>query len=260
MTFFPLCPLRRRGFWLRCVLLGAGLACGSVGAADPVAELARIHVEAIGGRQRVEALTALRATGHVGSGGKRVRFTLTAARPNRVRIETELGGRTLVQATDGTEPPWEFDTGSWPPRYQPMKENVAKTFVADAEFDDPLVAGATRGYTFDNGGEVQGDGKILRRILVTRNLTETFSVLIDPDTYLIVARVEQRTSAGGRQLQIVTHYKDFRPVEGVLLPHEITVALEGRVTQQTKIDQIIANPKLTPDTFTRPKRADEARK
>lgn len=253
MSFLSSSPRRWFGRLLG-VLLAIGAAETTAAATDPLTDLARIHVEAIGGRQRIERLSALRATGHVTSGGKRVRFTLTAARPNRVRIETELGGRTLVQATDGKEPPWEFDTGSWPPRYQPMKDSVAKTFIADAEFDDPLVAGEKRGYTFEPAGEIQANGKALRRVLVTRNLTETFSVLVDPDTYLMVARIEQRTSTAGRQLHIFTRYEDFRPVEGVLLPHEITVLMDGRITQQTKIDQITANPKLTDDTFTRSKR------
>lgn len=250
-------PLR---LFRRCVWFALALGASAAAGADRVADLARIHLEAMGGRQRVEALKALRATGTVTSGGKRVRFTLIAARPARVRVETENGGRTLVQATDGEEPPWEFGNGSWPPRYQPMRDNVAKTFAADAEFDDPLVAGAKRGFTYEYGGEAELNGKKLLRVLVTRKRIDTFSVLLDPDTYLIVARTEQRHSTFGRVLQIVTRYEDFRPVDGVLLPHEITVSMDGRVTQQTKIEQIIANPKLTDDTFTRPKRPGETKK
>lgn len=223
-------------------------------AEDRVAEVARIHVEAMGGRKRVEALAAFRATGHVTTAGKRVRFTLTAARPNKIRVETEQGGRTLVQASDGVEPPWEFDTGTWPPRYVPMKENVGETFTDDAEFDDPLITGTKRGNTIEYAGEVSAGGKNLIRLLVTRNLTDNFSILVDPSTYLIVARVEQRTSAGGRTIQITTRFEDFRPVDGVLLAHSIVVSTDGRITHQTKIEQIVANPKLTDDTFTRPKR------
>ncbi|MCI0436242.1 MAG: hypothetical protein L0271_21755, partial [Gemmatimonadetes bacterium] len=70
-------------------------------------EIARIHLEAIGGERRVEALQAMRATGHVFTSGTRVRFTLIAARPDRIRLETEGNGRTLVQASDGVEPPWD---------------------------------------------------------------------------------------------------------------------------------------------------------
>ena len=233
----------------------ATLAAPSTMAADRADDLARIHVEAIGGRKRIAALSSLRATGHVTAGGKRVRFTLTAARPNRVRIETESGGRTLVQATDGVEAPWEFDTGTWPPRYVPMPEATARTFMADAEFDDPLVSGASRGYTLEYAGSTEVDGRTLLRVLVTRKLRETISIYLDADTYLIAVRVEERPSAGGRTLNIVTRFESYRPVDGVLMPHHITTSIDGRITQQTVIDLIDGNPELSAESFTRPKAA-----
>lgn len=218
-------------------------------------DLARIHIEAMGGRQRIEALAALRATGEVMAGGKRLRFVLFAARPNRVRVETQSGGRTLVQATDGVEPPWEFDTGKWPPVYQPMADANVKTFTADAEFDDPLIAGEARGYTFEYAGEVEVDGRKLLRVLITRQAGEAFSLLLDASTYLIVLRVEQRQTPAGRVSQVVTRFADFRPVEGVLLPHEVTLMVDGKVAQTTRVERIDANPEITGQTFTRPKPA-----
>ncbi len=223
--------------------------------ADRAQDLARIHVEAIGGEERIAELKSLRASGHVTAGDKRVRFTMTAARPNLIRLETEAGGRTLVQGSDGEEPAWEFDTGTWPPQYRAMAPATAKTFVADAEFDDPLVAAAARGYSLDFAGEMKIDGQSFLRVLVTGSRAATFSVIIDPRTYFIVMRIEQRESAGGRKAQVVTHYGDFRPVDGVLLPHQIAVAINGKVTQRTVIDRIDANPELAEDTFRRPRAA-----
>ncbi|MDO8543447.1 MAG: hypothetical protein Q7S40_23660 [Opitutaceae bacterium] len=226
--------------------------------ADRAADLARIHIEAIGGRERIEALAALRAHGMVIAGGQLVRFTMIAARPDRVRLETQAGGRTLVQATDGKEPPWEFDTGTWPPRYRDMAESNVKIFTADAEFDDPLVAGEKRGFTFDFAGEVNVDGRKFLRLLATRKLRETYSLLLDPDTYLISFRIEQRKTPGGRPMQIATRFDDFRPVKGVLLPHEVTLIVDGKGTQQTKIERIDPNPQITAETFTRPKSTAKA--
>lgn len=241
----------KTGRWLITLLLVIALRVPEVWA-DRVADLVRIHVEAIGGAERIAALTKMRATGQVIAGGKSMHFTLLAARPNQVRVETENDGRTLVQGTDGKNAPWEFDTGQWPPRYRDMAPAVAKTFVADAEFDDPLVGGEARGFSFDYAGEVPSDGKNLLRLLVTRNLSETFALLLDPDTYFIVKRIDERKNPLGGTSHVVTYYSDFRPVEGVLLPHQVALAIDGRPVQQTKIEAIEANPELPADSFTRP--------
>lgn len=230
------------------LLLAFGLA-----RADEAADIARIHTEAVGGRERIAALGSLRAAGYVIAGGTRVRFSLTAARPNRIRLETDNAGRTLVQGSDGVEPPWEFDTGTWPPRYRSMAESAARTFVGDAEFDDPLIAGESRGFALNYAGTMEVEGRKLLRVLVTHKVIGASQLLLDSESYLIAFRIEIRTSPGGRKIQIVTRYDDFRPVEGVLLPHQVVVAIDGRVTQETKIESIDANPGLSAESFSRPK-------
>lgn len=223
--------------------------------ADQAADIAQIHLEAIGGRKRLEALQGLRMAGVVVVGEKRLRFTMICARPDRVRLETEQGGRTLVHASDGVEPPWEFDTGTWPPRYRDMDAAAARGFTADAEFDDPLVAGPARGFALDYAGEMEVDGKKYLRVLVTKSLVNTFALLIDEETYFIMMRVEERTTPSGRKRKIVTRYDDFRPVEGVLLPHKVTLLTDGRIEQQMIMEKIETNPEVTAETFTRPKPA-----
>lgn len=248
--------MRASGGGIPRVLLA--VAAGCVAAlpglrADRATDLSRIHLEALGGRERLDALAALRASGQVVTADRKVRFTMTAARPARVRLETGAAGRTLVQATDGKETPWEIDTGKWPPRYAAMSESAARTFAADAEFDDPLVAGALRGYLAEFTGETMVEGKKLLRVQIERKPMETFSLLLDAETYLIAMRIEKRASADGKVVQIQTRYDDYRPVDGVLFPHRITVVIDARITQQTLIDSIEPNPPLTAETFSRPK-------
>lgn len=224
--------------------------------ADQAADLARIHVEVIGGKERIDALVGLRASGYVLTGGKKVRFTMIAARPNRVRLETGAEGRSLVQASDGVDVPWKFDTGKWPPRYEPMEAAEGRVFVSDSEFDDPLVAGAARGFVWDYAGELDVAGRKCVRILVTRKLTDTFSVLVDTETYFIVARIEHRNNASGRRVEIVTRYDDYRPVDGVLVPHRVAVVLDGRIMQHTVMENVEANPPVSAETFVRPQTAE----
>lgn len=239
----------------RCLTIWAVLLAIGMARADQAADIARIHLEAIGGAERIAALKALRMTGVVAVGDKRMRFTMVAARPDRIRLETESGGRMLVHASDGVEPPWEFDTGTWPPQFKAMSESAAKAFVADAEFDDPLVAGPARGFALDYAGEVAVGERKLLRVLATKALKEQFSLLIDPETYFIVMRVDERLGTGGRKRQVITRYDDFRPVNGVLLPHRVTMLTDNRIEQQMLIDRMETNPTLKQELFTRPKAA-----
>jgi len=133
-----------------------------------------------------------------------------------------------------------------------MPISAARTFVADAEFDDPLIGGLERGYAFELSGEsARGEGKVFR-LRVGRNLTESFTLLIDTTTYLIITRLEERLSAGGRRVPVVTDWSDFRPVAGVLLAHRIVVSMDGRRVQETQIAEIEANPVLPRESFGPP--------
>ena len=239
-----------RGARIVVVVLGF---FGASARADPAADIAQIHLEAIGGRARIAAMQGLRMSGVVVVGTQRLRFRMIAARPNRVRLETQNGGRTLINASDGVEPAWEFDTGTWPPRYHEMAPAAARGFTADAEFDDPLVAGSARGFALDYAGETEFDGRKMLRLLVTKNLADSFTLLIDAETYFVMLRAEERMTTTGRKRKILTRYDDFRPVDGVLLPHRVTLMTDGRVEQQMIVEKIETNPELTAETFTRPK-------
>lgn len=243
---------------VRRALLVSSLLLASVAAGDVGDWIAR-HREAIGGAERIAALRSLRAEGTVQAGGSGVRFQFFAARPAAVRLETEWGGRTLVQATDGTEPPWEFDTGQWPPTYRAMAPAAARVFAADAEFDNPLLAAADRGYVLEDGGEVQAEGRRWRRILATRRLVETVFLFLDPETAWLALRLEEKAGPGGRTVRILTRYEDPRPVAGVLLPHRVVQLVDGVVRQTTVINLMEANPVMEPGLFSRPRASAEAR-
>jgi hypothetical protein len=232
-------------------LLAATLVAG------PAEDMARIHVEAIGGPERIAALGAVKGTGRVTAGGKVLRFHMLAARPNLVRIETESGGRTLVQAYDGKNPPWEIDTAAVVTNPRLMNEGAAAVFVSDADFDDPLIDSEARGYQLDVAGEAMVDDRRVAKVLVTRNGFAPFFLMVDTETFFIVQRIDAKKQATGRSTEVVTRFDRFRPVNGVLLPHLIEVSLDGRVVQTTAVEAMEANPKLDAATFRKPETAEE---
>ena len=129
------------------------LVCASVvmARANEAHLLARIHVEAIGGKFRLGLLNSLKVKGHVDIDERRLHFTLWAQRPNRLRMETRSSDRVLIQATDGVNAPWEMDPEAEVLNPRPLIGDEARDFSGDSEFDDPLVDFEERGYTLAQG-------------------------------------------------------------------------------------------------------------
>lgn len=240
--------------WRPLALFGiaAVLLTPVVAPAESEDEIVRNHIAAIGGAARIGALTSYRAVGKLIEAGQQIPFIMTAARPNRMRMELRYPDRTLVQATDGTGSAWEIDTSKHPTRSTPMTGAAAREFLSEADFDDPLVAGEKHGYRLLYAGEQKFDGARVLRVLVTQNLTETFYLLVDPEAYLIVARIDQTLTAAGPRPSIITRYRNFRAVGGVLVAHQVSIYVDGMLTQEAKIEEMIPNPSLPSDTFTAP--------
>jgi hypothetical protein len=245
MNFFR-SPLTR---WLLSGLLASVLAGAAV--ADEIADIRRVHLEALGGEARVRALQSISASGHVTVGETKLMFEMIAARPNRVRVTTQDEGRALVQGSDGVEAPWRWDRGRQrtPARMSP---DEAAEFVADAEFDDPLVAGDARGYTLDFAGAAELQGQRVLRVLVTQRDVPPSLLVLDADTCLIIRKETRRPAQWGGTVTVTTVFGDYRPVAGVELPHRIEVWRDGRRVSRTDLELVQPNPGLAADAFAMP--------
>lgn len=223
------------------------LAC--VARADFARDLAVLHVEAVGGRARVDALKAVKMLGVTRGGDTEIRFTLWAQRPNRIRTEVTNNGRTVVQVWDGKTDPWRADSQAKRITFLPVE--AASEFKAQAEYDNPLLVGPDRRVSLDYLGEVERDGRTLLRLMATQNLTETSFIYLDPATYLIDCIEAKRRRPGGEFL-MRTEYRDWRPVAGVLMPHRLVIYQNGKRANETVIEKIEPNPPLGADIFKLP--------
>ena len=234
--------------WIMIFVLN-GLTGVSLVRADFAADLARIHVEAIAGQERLQKLKALRATGFTHIQGKELRFVMWAERPNRVRTETMNAGRVLTQGYDGVNPPWVLDSKTG--KVVAMGVEAAREFSADADFDDPLVARGSRTVTMDYAGETEIEGHPVFKLLVTQNFTESSFVYLDNKTYFIIRRDITKVR-GGVSETVETYYSDFSSMNGIILPHRITEKSAGQLRHETVLEFVEANPVLMPGFFSRP--------
>jgi outer membrane lipoprotein-sorting protein len=213
-------------------------------------EIARQHAARAG--DKLAALTALRAEGRTFINDEVVPFTLVAQRPNRLRVESFTPQRRVVQAYDGTNPPWISRTDLKGGAPQDMTGPDAREFMANADFDGPLVNFAEKGYSVDYAGEEPIEGRTACKLLVMNKSDSVSFLWVDAGNHEIVKRSVFRDS-GGQHRVVETLFKDFREVGGVLQPHRIETSANGRLLYVMLIDRMEANPpEMPPETFARP--------
>jgi len=212
-------------------------------------EIARRHAERAG--TKMAALRAVRAEGRTFINGEVVPFTLVAQRPNRLRVESFTPLRRAVQVYDGEHTPWTSHTQAKGGMPQDIAQPEAAEFIANADFDGPLVDFKAKGYSVDYAGEELIDGRPADKLLVMDRKDRIFFLWVDRQNLEVVKRTTYRIG-NGQRVPVDTFFKDFREVAGVLQPHRIETAANGRLLYVMVIDRMEANPAIPPDAFAKP--------
>ena len=214
--------------------------------------LARIHVEASGGEHRLAALKSLKVKGHVDIDDRRLHFTLWAARPNQLRMETRSSDRVLIQATDGVNQPWEMDPEAEILSPSLLTGDEAREFSGNSQFDDPLVDFENRGYTLDYAGTMKWQGRKTHRIFVTRGFVDGFYLLLDAENYCITGKQWTRKTDYGREIKMEIVYSEFRPVTGLIMPHRFVTNADDELLYETMLQKVQPNAPLPEESFSFP--------
>ena len=213
-------------------------------------EIAQKHATRAG--DRLAGLTALRAEGRTFINDEMVPFTLVAQRPDRLRVESFTPRRRVVQIYDGASGPWISHTGVRGGAPQDMTAGEAKDFIANADFDGPLINFAGKGYSVDYAGEDTLEKRKAYKLLLMNKRDTIFFLWVDTGTFEVVKRTAYRVF-NNQRVAVVTLFKDFREVGGVLQPHRVETTANGRKLYVMLIDRMEANPAtVPPETFARP--------
>jgi len=230
-----------------------GLASGPALAVS-VDELVARHIEARGGGEKMKAIQSLEFTGKLELSGDWVaEFALLRLirRPDRVRTEATLQGMTMVRAWDGHEgwaisPLWGRKD---PERVSP---DESKELVDLGDIDGPLVDAASKGNRVEYLGTEDIDGTDAHKLRVTTKNGDVQYVYLDPDYYLVIRILYQRSVRGARA-EIETDFGNYEKVNGVYFPFSIDSGPRGEAkTRKITIEKARANVVLGDALFQFP--------
>jgi hypothetical protein len=205
-------------------------------------QLVAKNIEAKGGAAALRDLQTLRRTGRllVQEGQIQLAYIQINKRPDEVRTEASLQGMTQIEAYDGKEG-WRVSPFFGRRDPERMSADDVKALVEDAEMDGPLIDWQAKGNAVEYLGTEDVDGTPAHKLKVTRKNGDVSLVYLDPDHFLEIRVLTQRTRHGAYE-EVETDLGDYEKAGGVFVPTSIEFGRKGAPDKQRIIiDKVEAN-------------------
>src|SRR5438477_4840451 len=212
--------------------LAASAVCAQSKPQLTVDELIAKNVAAKGGADALRALQSVRLTGKllVNEGQIQLAYVETKKRPGAIRDEVTLQGMTAIQAYDGAQG-WKVSPFQGRKDPEKMSADDTKSLMEDADIDGPLVDWKAKGSTVEYLGTEDVDGTPAHKLKVVRKNGDVTFVYLDPDAFLEIRIISQRTEQGA-QIEVETDLGDYEKIGGVFIPFSIEAGDKGSQNKQ----------------------------
>jgi len=224
--------------------------------APTVDELVAKNLEAKGGAAALEAIKTIRFEGRllVNQGQVELKYTETKKRAGKVRTDAVLQGMNLVQAYNGTNG-WKIYPIYGRKDPEKMSGDEAKSLVEEAEIGGPLENWKAEGKTVTYLGTEDVEGTAAHKLKVARKNGDINYVYLDPDFFLEIRIIDQRTEQGAK-VEVETDLGDYEKINGVYFPFSIEAGSKGSTDKQkTILEKAEANIPVDDPIFEFPAKA-----
>lgn len=222
--------------------------------AQDLEEILDNHFEVIGMDEVLETNTVV-AKGKAVQMGTEFPMILYQKRPNKVRMEAEIQGTKLVQAYNGENGwaiiPW---TGSLEP--QDMTEDQTKSIKLMGDMDGDLYNWEEKGHTLTFEGEEEMEGTPVYKLRLEKEDGDVFTYYLDAENYVIL-RADSKVDVQGTEVEASSYYSNFKPVQGMIMPHSIESKVNDQVQSQIVIESYEIDSEIDDSMFEKPAETKE---
>ena len=226
--------------WTALLTALAALIAAPPLAAQTVDEVVARHIEARGGQSRLKALQTIKITRTVATPFSNVRVIVYRKRPQLFRVEqgpTDAGA-PLVPRGINADAAWDTAQGKVVTR---SEAEAAETRELDADFDGFLVDWKEKGHAVTlDGKESLPWGEAYKLRMKTKSGAERV-IYLDAKTYLERRQTGILKLPGGRQFNVVIDFDNYKEINGVKFPFDIT---EDRTGKEPSLSYVIYTEKI----------------
>lgn len=179
-------------------------------------------------------------------------FRLELKRSHKSRLEVDFAGTTAVQVYDGHNG-WKLRPYLNRDDVEPFSNDEAKSAAAQADLEGPLFDYAAKGTQLALEGTESVEGRKAYKLRLTLKSGEVRHVWIDTQSFLDVKVEGIPRRMDGRMRNVWIYQRDFRPVQGLLVPFLYETAIDGSPrTHRMIIDSVAVNRTLDDARFAKP--------
>ena len=181
----------------------------------------------------------------------RLPFVMELKRPRQSRLEIRFQGATAVQVFDGSRG-WKLRPFLGRHEVEPYSVEELQLASQQAELDGPLLDADASGSRVELLATEPVEGRDAYKLQVTLGRGQARHVWVDTQTGLDV-KVDGTRWMDGKQRSVWTFFRDYRPVDGLMIPHTLETVVDGVVgSEKIVIDRVALNPELTVARFEKP--------
>jgi hypothetical protein len=178
-------------------------------------------------------------------------FVMEMKRPRKSRVEIEFAGKTAIQVYDGTNG-WKLRPFLNRNDVEPFTADELKSEAAKSDLDGPLVDYAAKGTKVELEGTEPVEGRDAYKLKLTMKSGTVQHVWIDAQNFLDVKVEGTPRRMDGRMHNVSIYQRDFRPVQGVMIPFLLETVVDGYPnTHKMIIEKAVLNPKLDDSLFAK---------
>jgi hypothetical protein len=212
------------------------------------------NTRAMGGRAAIEAIHSIEINLHITDPGFEVDGIYRAARPGRMRIDVQAGGKHIfTEAFDGQNG-WQWNEKG---NQEPASPKAAAALHHGIELPGKLFGLhelKQRGHQIELVGREKVDGTDYYLLRLTLSDGYTTTLYVDPQSWLIARRRDVRplhVDVDPTPTTIEQRSSDFREVAGVRFAFASTEIdpKTGKELERAKINHIQVNPPLDESIF-----------
>src|ERR1043165_9605783 len=221
------------------LLLVSVLFCSASVYSQTVDEIIAKHLDAVGGKDKLSALTSVHMEGTVEVMGTSGTTKTTILNGKGSRTESELGGQQVVNVyTDKSG--WQINQFAGMSDPQAMTDEQFKA-GEDQIYIEPFLDYAARGGKAELVGQEKVGTVNAHKIKYTNKDGAVTTYFIDPTTFHVI-QVSAIANNMGQEVEVKSIYSDFQKTDyGLVVPHSIDIDFGGQFTVTSKIQKVDVN-------------------